>query len=109
MADEQKPRTIKMYATWTLIEAGKYKPVTLVPEWAKGESVRVAIDVPFTPEFIDNYEEVLQGEIAGNFVKAVLTATGFAYALDQYQGALDPESKKVEKDQIDENGLTYID
>lgn len=70
---------------WTLLEAGQFKPVTLVPQ-----DVLVVVDVPLQGEFVGNAEVILNAQVTGQGTgpKPILTVKGMQYILNHVQDTL---------------------
>lgn len=76
-----KATTHRFLFTLSLVELGKFKPVTLIPQ-----DITVAVDVPVTADYIANFEEVTIKQLSGqNAPTLILSLKGLRYLLDQGQ------------------------
>lgn len=85
MATANTPASFRLLFDWTLLEAGQFKPITLVP----AQTIKVAIDIPLQREYIANVEGLIQNQLyEGRPQDIHLTPLGAKYALDEIQEAL---------------------
>jgi len=93
--------------TWTLLELGQWKPLTVVPV-----DTEVVIDVPLKAKYIYNAEAILLAQTGGSTApKPILTVGGLRYCLDYAQAELivAENDEPGNKDELDETDFELID